>query len=532
MCYVSIVERSVHYHMQANINPSPTISPSAETQADICLFLEGTYPYVVGGVSTWIHELIEAQSHLTFDIVAILSPGSDTTPRYKIPGNIRNITEVYLQQMPDGIEHMPAKQKADLFKRLEMPLLNIQTRANIKHLEKLLGILHSYQYPLGSHILMDSKEAWRMLLRMYNSTMGDSSFLDYFWSWRALFGGLFSILLAPMPKASVYHALCTGYAGLFLARAHIETGKPCMITEHGIYTNERRIEIASADWLDDGNALNFNVVKSLTERNLRDFWVDTFTGYSRLCYEVCDYIITLYEGNKDLQISDGADPEKLWVIPNGIDYERYSSIERSNDHPPTIALIGRVVPIKDIKTYIRVAQILQEKVPDLQALILGPTDEDEDYHSECVEMVEHYNLQDVVKFTGKVKIDEYLGKIDVLVLTSISEAQPLVILEAGAIGIPSVATDVGSCREMIYGHHHEYPELGVAGGIGRLSNPQDIAAEVGKLLLNREHYKQCSNAIKKRVEKYYNKKDLHNTYRNMYELLIKLGRHVEWATKL
>ena len=54
-------------------------------------------------------------------------------------------------------------------------------------------------------------------------------------------------------------------------------------------------------------------------------------------------------------------------------------------------------------------------------------------------------------FTGRVNLLEYLGKIDVVVLTSLSEAQPLVILEAGAAGVPVVATDVGACGEMILG---------------------------------------------------------------------------------
>jgi len=41
-------------------------------KADVCLLLEGTYPYIKGGVSSWAHELIKNHSHLTFNIVSIM----------------------------------------------------------------------------------------------------------------------------------------------------------------------------------------------------------------------------------------------------------------------------------------------------------------------------------------------------------------------------------------------------------------------------------------------------------------------------
>ena len=63
-------------------------------------------------------------------------------------------------------------------------------------------------------------------------------------------------------------------------------------------------------------------------------------------------------------------------------------------------------------------------------------------------------------FTGAVNIVEYLGRIHVVVLTSLSESQPLTILEAGAAGIPFVATNVGSCREVIEGRSDEQPLTG------------------------------------------------------------------------
>jgi len=364
---------------------------------------------------------------------------------------------------------------------------------------------------------------------MYRETMSESSFLNYFWTWRGTLACFYSVVLCDIPPARVYHTLCTGYAGLLLARAHLETGKPAIITEHGIYTNERRIEITAASWLDDDRGTNLNIRRPRYERDLKDYWIDSFSGYSKLAYEAACKIITLYGGNQELQLLDGADPSKLVIIPNGIDYPRFAEVKAEPHERPTIALIGRVVPIKDVKTYIRACAALKASIPNLLAYVMGPTDEDPGYYQECVALMQHLGLQDTITFTGKVKILDYLSKIDVTVLTSISEAQPLVLLEAGAVGIPSVATDVGACREILYGHPSESPPLGVGGEVVSLSSPEEVARALTGLLTDRRRYDKCSEAIKERVATYYRATDQAKAYREVYEsMLAKSQENIAW----
>ncbi|HIJ84062.1 MAG TPA: GT4 family glycosyltransferase PelF, partial [Magnetococcales bacterium] len=131
-------------------------------------------------------------------------------------------------------------------------------------------------------------------------------------------------------------------------------------------------------------------------------------------------------------------------------------------------------------------------------------------------LIEHFHLEDMVTFTGRVNLKEYMGKIDINVLTSISEGQPLVILEAGAAGIPTVATDVGGCREMILGHPDENPHLGPAGAITRVSNPRETAGALIHLLSDQEWYDRCANAIRERVKAYYAIDDMKRRYRDLY----------------
>jgi glycosyltransferase involved in cell wall biosynthesis len=273
--------------------------------------------------------------------------------------------------------------------------------------------------------------------------------------------------------------------------------------------------MSMANWLHDTADTALQIEKP--QKTLKDLWVDTFISYSHACYEACSEIITLYAGNQQFQLQDGAPPRKLRVIPNGIDYDRYVAIQRSRaPRPPTIALIGRVVPIKDVKTFIRACSILKGVLRELEALVLGPSEEDETYYLECRNMVQHLFLQDTVNFAGRVKLDEYLGRIDVVVLTSISEAQPLVVLEAGAVGIPSVTTDVGSCRELLLGRPNEDPPLGPGGDVTPLCNPSATAHSLTRLLTDSDWYDRCSRAIKERVRLYYNKKVVDRTYSQLY----------------
>jgi glycosyltransferase involved in cell wall biosynthesis len=247
-------------------------------------------------------------------------------------------------------------------------------------------------------------------------------------------------------------------------------------------------------------------------------WIDAFAGYARTCYETSSRITTLYTGNQVLQSRDGAPVDRLQIIPNGVDYDGFSKVPRASaPRRPTVAFIGRVVPIKDVKTFIRATALLKEMVPDVRVLLLGPTDEDPEYFHECQQMVAHLGLETTFEFAGRVKLQDHLGNVDAIALTSISEAQPLVLLEAGAAAVPSVATDVGSCREIIHGRADEVPNLGPGGFVTPLSNPLATAKGLADLLLNDDLRKRYGEAIRARTEKYYNKRVVDGLYRDLYQ---------------
>ena len=143
------------------------------------------------------------------------------------------------------------------------------------------------------------------------------------------------------------------------------------------------------DTVDKGFAIND------PRRDLRDFWSVAFESYARACYEACTEVITLHGANQPAQTAHGATPERMSIIPNGVDYQGLSKLpQASPSDPPTVALVGRVVPIKDIRTYLQAIHILRPQVPGLVALVMGPTDEDPGYCAGCKSLVAELGLSD------------------------------------------------------------------------------------------------------------------------------------------
>lgn len=124
-------------------------------------------------------------------------------------------------------------------------------------------------------------------------------------------------------------------------------------------------------------------------------------------------------------------------------------------------------------------------------------------------------LEDVVEFLGRQNVREYYPKLDLLLLSSVSEGQPLVILEAMAAGVPIVATDVGACKEMVY------DEEGQCGIIVPPKNHIMMAKAILKLYEDAELRKVFSQNAKKIVRKKYRLDLMIKRYRDLYLHLVR-----------
>ncbi len=492
---------------------------------DILILAEGTFPYVKGGVSTWIYQLITGLPDIKFGVIFLGSRPEDYgNVKYELPENLKHLEVHYLF----GNKEKPPVRKANIRREDFLHIKKLHRWFKDKYsfdLPDYIKKLEFYTESVTIDKFLYSEEAWRFILSRYYRFSPDQSFIDYFWTVRNIHYPIWVVakLAKRIKNYRVIHSPSTGYAGFLGALMHFDTGKPFILTEHGIYTRERKIDLLNADWIEDKRTV---IQKEVGEIDyLRKIWVGFFEGLGKMIYTASDPIISLFDRAREIQISYGAPPEKTIIIPNGVDIERLGNLikKRSTDIPPVITLIGRVVPIKDIKTFIKAIRIVANHIPDIEGWIVGPGDEDPDYARECRFLVETLGLMKNVKFLGFQKIDDILPKSGILTLTSISEGMPLVVIEGFAAGVPAVTTDVGSCRQLIYGGIDKYDiSLGKAGEVVPIANPTELAKAYIRILKDRNIWNRYSQTALKRVKKYYSMEKFLNSYRDIYmEALLK-----------
>jgi glycosyltransferase involved in cell wall biosynthesis len=226
-------------------------------------------------------------------------------------------------------------------------------------------------------------------------------------------------------------------------------------------------------------------------------------------------VTSLYEYARTLQIELGCPEEKIKITPNGIAVSRMENIpgKLEEDLPyVNIGAVLRVAPIKDVKTLIQAFAQAKEQRDDLKLWIMGPWEEERDYAEECFQMVSAYGVKDVV-FTDRVDVTQYLGRMDLTILTSISEGQPLTVLESYAAHKPVICTDVGCCRELIYGNNDGF---GTAGILTHIMDVEEIAQAMLTMAANPALRAQMGENGYRRVNAVYHIDGMKEKYLQIY----------------
>lgn len=504
---------------------NPSLNRRA-ADADVCLLLEGTFPFVRGGVSSWVNEMIRAYPDTRFAIVFIGSREQDYSgAAYPLPDNVVHFEAHYLYESAPADALPPSEAVGDsaAFARsaqFHETLRDTRSHADIgAMMAELLPMLGS-DGALSETQFLHSREAWRFIEEQYTRHCTDPSFTDYFWTVRIMHKPLWQLarVAAQAPRARVYHTVSTGYAGYLGALLHYRTGRPLIVSEHGIYTKERKIDLLQSRWIRDNRGLFERDVSNVSY--FRELWVRFFEALGALAYGAAEQITALYEGNRQRQVADGARPERTRTIPNGIDIEGLRPLlaRRESGRPRrVVALIGRVVPIKDIKTFIRAIFIATRTMPDIEGWVVGPEEEDPNYARECRALAQSLGLEANVRFLGFQRIADVLPKVDLVALSSISEALPLVLLEGFAAGVPAITTDVGACRELIEGFSAEDRALGAAGAVVPLANPGAFSHAALELLADDVRWHAAQQAGLERVQRYYAKHQMIDRFREIYD---------------
>ena len=462
----------------------------------ICLVLEGSYPYVHGGVSTWMHQYITEMKEHEF-IIWVIGANEEKKGMfvYEFPENVVEVHEVFLDSLTSS---KVIDKKSEELSHEEYDALKQLVFCAKPEWSLIFDLLQEGKVQRDDFLV--SEEFFQMIQDLCEKKYAAQPMSDIFHTIRSMLFPLLTLLSSEIPVADAYHAISTGYGGILATLASTRMNKPLLLTEHGIYTREREEEIIRADWI---------------LPSMRKQWIDFFYMLSDAIYSKADCITSLFSKARETQIALGCDAKKCRVISNGIDYESFSNIpfEKDDDSWINIGAAVRMAPIKDIKTMIYAFYEVSSQMPNVRLYIMGGVD-DEAYAEECYALARKLKLENLF-FTGRVNIKEYLKKMDFMILTSISEGQPLSILESMAAGKPCVTTDVGCCKELLEGKLDD--TLGSAGYCVPHTDLMSLANAMLVMASSEEKRLTMGQIAKKRSEQFYQYHQMIEQYRQLYK---------------
>jgi glycosyltransferase involved in cell wall biosynthesis len=198
-------------------------------------------------------------------------------------------------------------------------------------------------------------------------------------------------------------------------------------------------------------------------------------GVERMLARLSTCIVTISESQARELVEDYriCPPERMRVIPLGFDLSRFRPErmaelrgqlrrELGAGDRPIVAMVGRLVPIKDHALFLEAAARLAAAGADCLFLIVGGGSEE----GRLRQQVEALGLESRVRFLGwREDLDRIYADSDVVALTSRNEGTPVCLIEALAAGCAVVSTDVGGVRDVLEG-----------GRLGLLVPPGDAGA--------------------------------------------------------
>lgn len=186
--------------------------------------------------------------------------------------------------------------------------------------------------------------------------------------------------------------------------------------------------------------------------------------------------------------------DKITVIPSPIDYEFVNTAINNNTHHNTntkrIGIIGQIIPRKGFEFIFR--ELDKIKV-DFSFYIYG---ENTTEYAQSIKQRIPPSLKDKIKWMGFITEQEKIyPHLDLVIFPSLSESFGRIIIEAGAYGIPTVASDLGCFKEII--------QHGVTGFMFPLTSPEKLVPYVELLLNDEQKRKTMGENMRQHVIKNY-----------------------------
>jgi glycosyltransferase involved in cell wall biosynthesis len=228
-------------------------------------------------------------------------------------------------------------------------------------------------------------------------------------------------------------------------------------------------------------------------------WPDGVGKLNRLLTPLTDAFIGVAEAHGRHLIENERFPtEKVRVIPNGVDVERFRPQPEARlrlrselglpECAPVCGIVAALRPEKNHMLFLRTADLVRNKLPEAHFLIVGDGPE----RARLEHAAREARFGENMRFLGtRGDIPEILGALDLFALTSHNEANPVSILEALATGVPVVSTRVGSVAESV--------EPGVTGFLAEPGDAEELARHWLALLSDSQAAVQMGLAGREKV---------------------------------
>ena len=224
----------------------------------------------------------------------------------------------------------------------------------------------------------------------------------------------------------------------------------------------------------------------------------------------CQRIIAATETGKEELVSySGASPEKISVIPCGVNLELFRHIDKEsarrslglNGHK-ILLFVGRIDPLKGIDRLLKALPRL-DATQNLKLLVIGGDEDSPTEVEKLQRLSQRLHILDAVDFTGIVEQKElpvYYSAADICVIPSYYESFGLVALESLACGTPIVATNVGCIESVVNAGQNGYmaednAPLRLADGIDTLLSDSKKSADSIRASVNRFSWSNIAEAI-------------------------------------
>jgi polysaccharide biosynthesis protein PelF len=405
----------------------------------VLLTTEGTYPYVVGGVSSWCDLLVNGLAEFDWHVLPVI--GAHGQPRrFALPPHAREHgpIEIWSERLVRG-----GRRGGRAHHRLPALLARnlIGWEGDTDAL--VASLVWCRRNPAGVRRAFRSGQAWDGFLSALGDVLaervseaGTPPALDQLEA-AQLYQTLYWVARSaamPAPEADVLHVTAAGWSAIPAVVNKALHGTPLVLTEHGVYVRESYLAA-----IRNGGSPGSRFAATRLAR-----------GLARCAYARADVVAPVTDANAYWEMGFGIDPAKILVLYNGLD-------RAATPVPPPgagrVVSVGRIDPLKDVHTMLRVAAEALHAVPHAQFLHYGPmSDGEEAYARSCLAMHERLGLGDRFRFMGRTTDPTgVMRAADVILMTSISEGLPMSILEAMSQARPVISTGVGGVPDVVKG---------------------------------------------------------------------------------